>query len=282
MVEKAGELIKRSLTGIIFVIVVTACIKISNLSFLVLSLVIMTLSMWEFYRMAENIKINAQKYFGIFLGVMIFIIHYFKLIGYLNEKYYLAFIPLFVSVFIYELFRDQRRPFSNIAYTFLGVFYIALPITLFCNIVFFIPEDGSQTLYNPNVLLGFFFLIWTNDTGSYIFGQAFGKRKLFRRISNKKTWEGSIGGAVTTIFVAYFLSSWLDVFLMHHWLIIGGIIAFMGTFSDLVESLYKRSVRTKDTGDILPGHGGMLDRMDSALLTAPFIYVYINLYQSII
>lgn len=275
------DLTKRTLTGIIFVIIVVACIKVSNYSFLALSLAIIILSMLEFYRIVKNIKIIPQRYYGIFIGIILFIIHYFTLIGYLDSRYYLILIPLIVSVFIYELFRDQRRPFSNIAYTILGVIYIALPVTLFCNFVFTIPEDGSKTLYNPNLLLGFFFLIWANDTASYIFGQAFGKRKLFRRVSNKKTWEGCLGGAVTTIFVAYLISSWLGVFMMHHWLIIGGIIVVMGTLSDLSESLFKRSVYIKDTGTLLPGHGGMLDRIDSVLLSAPFIYAYITLYQSI-
>jgi len=130
------------------------------------------------------------------------------------------------------------------------------------------------------LLLGYFVILWINDTFAYLFGTAFGKHRLFERISPKKSWEGSIGGALISIIAAWLIASFTNSLPLIHWIVIAIIIVICGTLGDLVESMLKRSLNCKDSGTLLPGHGGILDRFDSVLISAPIIFVYIQLVNS--
>ena len=186
----------------------------------------------------------------------------------------MIFIPLIIFVFINELYRNNKKPFSNIAYTLLGIVYIAFPLSLFN---FFVFRGSPIVYYTPNILLGFFILLWAYDTGAYLFGVSLGKHRLFPRISPKKSWEGFLGGAITSLIISYFISTYFSELQFQHWIVISFIIIVMGTFGDLVESLFKRSINLKDSGKIFPGHGGILDRIDSILLSAPIVFTYLQL-----
>lgn len=172
----------------------------------------------------------------------------------------------------------ERKPFTNIAFTFLGLFYVAVPFALL-NIAAY--ENG---IYNFQIMFGCLFILWASDTGAYFAGTLFGKRKLFERISPKKSWEGFAGGAILALAFAYglpYFFEWIGVmsFLTpNYWMIIGAIIIIGGTFGDLVESLLKRSIEIKDSGDSLPGHGGFLDRFDGLLISAPFIVAFLEIF----
>jgi phosphatidate cytidylyltransferase len=165
----------------------------------------------------------------------------------------------------------ERKPFTNIAFTFLGIVYVAVPFVLLNVAVF---RDGS---YNYQVILGALLILWASDTGAYFAGTRFGKRKLFERISPKKTWEGFVGGAVLALIFAWGCSLYLHSLRPQDWIIVGVLIIVGGTFGDLIESLLKRSIEIKDSGDSLPGHGGFLDRFDGLLISAPFIAAYLKL-----
>ena len=164
------------------------------------------------------------------------------------------------------------------AFTFLGIFYVAVPFTLL-NVVAF--ENGN---YNYQIIFGCLFILWASDTGAYFAGTFFGKRKLFERISPKKSWEGFFGGAalalVFTIGLPYFFEAigQTSTLTLLNWIVVGLIIIVGGTFGDLVESLLKRSIEIKDSGDALPGHGGFLDRFDGLLISAPFIVAYLEIF----
>jgi phosphatidate cytidylyltransferase len=132
--------------------------------------------------------------------------------------------------------------------------------------------------FSPGIVIGFFFLIWANDSGAYLAGVSFGRHKLFERISPKKTWEGFIGGFVLALFVSWFLSGWLGVIGKYEWAIVSVIISIAGTFGDLLESMLKRSLDVKDSGSFLPGHGGFLDRFDSTIISFPLVYLFISLF----
>ncbi len=135
-----------------------------------------------------------------------------------------------------------------------------------------------EGVFNGKILLGIFILIWASDSGAYVFGVTMGKNKLFERISPKKTWEGFIGGVVISQVAAFLLSRYFGDLGYLHWGIIAGIVAVFGTLGDLVESMIKRSVKIKDSGKILPGHGGILDRFDSLLFTIPVIFTYLYFF----
>jgi phosphatidate cytidylyltransferase len=138
-----------------------------------------------------------------------------------------------------------------------------------------LPHGGI--VFSPGIIIGFFLLIWANDTGAYLAGVTMGRHKLFERISPKKTWEGFIGGMIIAAAVAWLLSGWLGIVSSGQWVFIALIITISGTYGDLVESMLKRSTGVKDSGTILPGHGGFLDRFDSAMVAFPLVYLFIAL-----
>lgn len=217
--------------------------------------------------------------FGILLGVTVFTWSYLYASGAIEPITIFGILPLIISVYIIELYRGHQRPFQNIAFTLAGVIYISIPFSL---LNYFVLNGSSFRLsYTPDILLGFFFLTWANDTGAYLFGMSIGKHRLFPRISPKKTWEGFIGGIVVTLLVAWIISIFFDRISFNHWLTIALITSIIGVFGDLVESMFKRSINVKDSGKFLPGHGGLLDRFDSILLSAPVVYAYLEVMMLI-
>ena len=168
-------------------------------------------------------------------------------------------------LFIFELYQKNKIPFENVGKTILGVMYVALPLSLLMVVLF----ENHQ--YRPNLLLGIFLLIWSNDTFAYLVGSQIGKNKLFPRISPGKTWEGTIGGGICTLIVAFLLSLIFKEIELKDWMAIGLIAAVFGTIGDLVESMLKRSKGVKDSGNFMPGHGGALDRFDAFIFVLPFI-----------
>ena len=194
-----------------------------------------------------------------------------------------VFIPYLLTIvylFISELYTQNENAVNDWAYTMLGQMYIALPLSTINVLAFNAATDGSIN-FNYIIPLSVFIFLWANDTGAYCTGSLFGKHKLFPRISPAKSWEGSIGGAVFVLISAYIIGmltgadagkSYLDI---PQWLGLGLIVVVFGTWGDLVESLFKRTLGIKDSGTILPGHGGMLDRFDSSLMAMPAAVVYL-------
>jgi phosphatidate cytidylyltransferase len=166
----------------------------------------------------------------------------------------------------------ERKPFTNIAFTFLGIFYVAIPISLLHIAAY------ENRAYNFEIVLGCLFILWASDTGAYIAGTLFGKRKLFERISPKKSWEGFLGGAVLAAGFAFLFATYFVILAPWQWYVIAAIIIIGGTYGDLIESLLKRSIEIKDSGESLPGHGGFLDRFDGLLISAPFIVAFIEIF----
>jgi len=266
---------------------------------MILFLFITVIGLWEFYNLSMLSRAKPQIWYGIVLGAILFISNYLFASGYVNYKVFVLLIPLFVFVFIIELYREYKRPFKNIAYTYLGIIYIAIPFSLLNYFVivsssgkvlktildpinnltnyFLFIEPNDKIIYSPYILLGFFLMLWANDTGAYVFGVSFGKHKLFPRLSPKKSWEGFIGGALTTFGIAYIISLYFIDLSFVSWIMMALIIVLTATLGDLVESMYKRSIGVKDSGSILPGHGGILDRFDVVLITAPIVFTYLEL-----
>ena len=181
----------------------------------------------------------------------------------------LSAVPVAALICISELYRKEKRPFHSIAFTFFGVVFVLLPFCFYTSLAF---TDGS---YNYHFSLGFLLLLWASDTGAYLFGMKLGKNKLFERHSPKKTWEGFLGGMFTSLLVAFILSTQFTELSALGWAGFSALIVVLGTFGDLFESMLKRSMDVKDSGSLLPGHGGLLDRFDGLLLSAPVVFVYL-------
>lgn len=299
------ELISRTVTGALFVVILLAGVYFSKVTFLLVFIFIIILSSLEFYKLANYARVKPQKFLGTSLGVLFFILNFAYASDYINIKVFLFFIPFIVLVFISEIYRFSKRPFHNIAYTIMGLVYIALPLSLLnyivlnihiaqpeiiepfnsdiavvdnvLNFFYFISPRAEASIYNPNLLLGFFFILWSYDTFAYLAGITVGKHRLFKRVSPKKSWEGLFGGSIITFFVTYIVAINYTEISIFNWFVIAAIIIIMATFGDLVESIFKRSINVKDSGNIMPGHGGILDRFDGVFLSAPFVFIYLSL-----
>ena len=263
----------RAITAFFFTIVMLASIFLGSYVFSAFYLILSVLSLHEFYKLIKNSGIRPHRNIGLVAGALIFLMaagmHYFKY----DVKYLLLCIPLVFSVFITELYKKNKIPFANISFTFVGFVYVTIPFCFFHALGFL--KDWHN--YNFHFPLAFLLMLWANDTGAYLFGVKFGKRKLFERHSPKKSWEGFFGGMFTSAMVAFGISFLFKESAPVVWIAMAILIASFGTLGDLVESMLKRSLDTKDSGGMLPGHGGLLDRFDGLLLAAPVVYAYLYL-----
>lgn len=269
------NIVTRTITGIVFITIILGSICLSIYTFMAVFLLVSILGMVEFYKLAESDTAKPQSLNGIVFGSILFISIALYAHNILDGKWITINLLLAFVVFIIEMYRKKDHPFTNIAYTLLGVFYIALPLAL---LNFFYSPFQFRGEFNTHILIAFFIITWLVDTAAYLAGMAFGRHRLFERISPKKSWEGSVGGFLMGIITAWIMSLVFKDLLFYQWAIIATIITVTGGFGDLVESMLKRSVHTKDTGSILPGHGGILDRFDCVFFSAPFVYIYVYLF----
>ena len=271
--------IVRAITGIIFVAAVVASFLRPEAMVLLFSIVT-GLTIWEFTGLVnERPGVTVNRFIATVAGVYFF----FAMTYYCSDLYggvakSVVFIPYLVTIvylLVAELYLKQADPINDWAYTMLSQMYIALPFSLL-NILAFTASPEGLVVFNPILPLSVFIFLWMNDTGAYCVGSLIGRHKLFPRISPGKSWEGSIGGAIVVLAVAYLIFLFDSGMLtMEQWLGLGLVIVIFGTWGDLVESLLKRTLGVKDSGNILPGHGGMLDRFDSSLLAIPAAVVYL-------
>lgn len=259
----------RAITGIFFVIVMLASVLFGHYAFGGFYLALSAVCLQEFYGLIKKSGANPNQVTGIMNGAFIYIIFAFIAHDHaLNSVLFL--LPLtFAAVFIQELYHKSATPFQDIAYTFLGLFFVIMPFTFFHALAYI---GGGFNFHFP---LGFLLMLWANDTGAYLSGRQFGKTKLFERHSPKKTWEGFIGGVLISAVVGVILSRYYTELEWKEWVIMAILISCFGTLGDLVESMFKRSINVKDSGGILPGHGGLLDRFDGLLIAAPIVYSYL-------
>ncbi len=232
----------------------------------------------EFYKLLIKSGSEPQRKLGLLCAAVIFLLVTISALVGEKAVLYLSF-ALLSCIFFAELYRNKPIPFQNIAYTVIGIVYIVIPFALWVNFIKGYSFDTGK--YNPHLLLGYFFLLWTNDTGAYLVGMAIGKHKLWERISPKKTWEGFFGGLILSIVIGYVISLFYPELHYILWMIMAILVSIFGTMGDLVESLFKRSINIKESGSILPGHGGILDRFDGVFLSTPFVLVLLQLVQTV-
>lgn len=283
MSDKMKNLITRSITGVIFVTAIVVCFMRPEAMILLFALVT-GLTVWEYTGIVngiENVCVNrflatvAAVYF--FLGMAGFCA------GVVPSAVFIPYLLTVVYMFIAELYTKAPNPINNWAYTMLSQMYIALPFAM-VNVLAF-RGVGNGVVYNYLAPLSIFVFLWTNDTGAYLSGSLFGKHKLFPRVSPGKSWEGSIGGGLLVLLVAALVGMYQNsdmhetatelILTVPQWMGLGLVVLLFGTWGDLVESLFKRTIGIKDSGNILPGHGGMLDRFDSSLMAFPAAVIYL-------
>jgi phosphatidate cytidylyltransferase len=265
---------KRLFAGIGYIALTAGCILAGKYFYGILFLVITLLTLYEFFRLYSNTPYAVSKISGMVAGGLLFIISFFCLSGIAPVELYCLIIPVALFLFIAEIYRKNDHPFLSLSVLIFGLVYIAIPYSLSAFLAF---PGANNHQYSPGILLGLLVLVWLNDTGAYVFGMLFGKHRLFERISPKKSWEGAIGGTIVTIVLGYWMNLFVPFISRTDWIVLSLLVSVFGVYGDLFESLLKRSAGVKDSGNLMPGHGGILDRMDSLLFIIPASVAYLML-----
>ncbi len=270
----------RTLSGAVLAVVVIGAILWSQWSFGALLLAVVVGGQIEMYRMAERHGASPMQFLGVVAGVVLFAINFLIFMQFERAVTYnvsvtalslvLYLLLLLPTIFICEIFRKTDTPIQNIGATLLSVCYVALPMSLLC----FVPMLLNHGEWRPIVMIAYIFVVWANDSFAYLFGVAFGRHHICERISPKKSWEGFVGGVAGAVGMGV-LAAYVTGGNMAVWAGLAAVVAVTGVAGDFVESMFKRSSGVKDSGNILPGHGGWLDRFDALILSAPFAFVYL-------
>lgn len=277
---KLKDIGTRAVAGTLYILFILLGVLGGRFSFVIIFGSILGLSLFEFYRMMEKDTSHAiSKIFNIVMGVVIF----FSVFLYLEE---ISLIALPISVLLYLLilissaiFIKREDILHGIIYSGFGQMYVTMPMSLLLFMSYFFPGEMGGVGYHYAPVLAIFVFIWVNDTAAYFFGSLLGKRKLMEHISPKKTVEGFVAGILFTVVASIIFARIYQDYSVVFWIGSGVVVAIFGTMGDLFESLIKRTSDVKDSGNLIPGHGGILDRIDSLLIAIPAIYLYFTIYS---
>lgn len=266
----------RAITGILFVAILIGGILYHPLSFGFLFTIIAGLCVYEFATLVNKSEgVSVNRIMVSLGGAYLFLAFMGFCMDVSDFSLFIPYLALIIYLMVSELYLKKENPVHNWAYTMLSQMYVALPFALLNILAFHYNSPEEAIEYNAILPLSIFVFTWLNDTGAYCVGVLFGKHRLFERISPKKSWEGSIGGGVVAIAASFAFAHFFPVMSSIEWIGLAIVIVIFGTWGDLTESLFKRHLGIKDSGTILPGHGGMLDRFDSILIAVPAAVVYL-------
>ena len=275
-----NNFIARTITGILFVATIVVCF-LNPTAMIFLFALVTGLTVWEFTGLVnDRAGVSVNRFISTVAGVYFFLAMAGTTSGFTSSTVFIPYLITIIYLLVAELYAKQEDPIHDWAYTMMSQMYVVLPFSLLNMLAFRAAPEGIMYIYT--LPLSVFVFLWVNDTGAYCCGSLFGKHKLFPRISPGKSWEGSIGGGIFVLAAAALVWYLTDVYDMNptgmgmwEWMGLGLTVVVFGTWGDLVESLFKRTLGIKDSGNILPGHGGMLDRFDSSLLAIPAAVVYL-------
>lgn len=271
-ISSLSNLQQRIIVGVLGAALFIGGIVFNEWTYFILFLLLGMLGLLEFYRLVKTQGIKPNQFIGLLLGGALFVAVFLIEKDLIPLEWLYLALPILWLTFVLELYRKKAQPFTNIAFTLLGVAYVAVPFSLLHQLAYL-----NET-YSWQPILGLLLLIWSADTGAYIAGKNFGKHKLLERVSPGKTWEGWVGGTVLAVAVSYVLALFFQDLALYQWIGIAVLVAIFGVLGDLVESLLKRSLGVKDSGTLLPGHGGILDRFDSLIMAIPFIVAFLKIF----
>lgn len=276
---KMKNLMVRTLSGLVLVAVFVGAVLGSQWSFGALLLLILVGGQTEFYKLARETGLSPQRWMGLAVGVLLFALNFIVFRQFSRSVtdeaggavlYLLLYIGLLLpTLFVCELFRRSATPLANLGATLLGVLYVAVPLSL----LLYVPVLAGDGVWRPETVLCYIFIIWANDVFAYLVGMTFGRHRLCERLSPKKSWEGFFGGIAGAVVLGLVAARVMDGSCWV-WAGLALVAAATGVLGDLVESMFKRAAGVKDSGTLIPGHGGVLDRFDAMLLSAPFVFVY--------
>jgi phosphatidate cytidylyltransferase len=271
-----SNLAQRSIVGFIFAVAVIGCALAGPLANGMLFLFFAAVGLYEVYDLLKHQQSNAPRWFkgmsvGVILYMLVFLVQTQSI-----EPLWFWILPLLIAIiFVAELIKLDHLTLSNLAITIFGWIYVVMPLSL-VNVL-----PTIQGIYDPIPLIGFFLVLWANDTGAYFVGKYFGKRKLYPEVSPNKTWEGLAGGSVVAIASAIGLFKLTHTLYMQDWLVMAFCVVTFGNLGDLFESHLKRNFGVKDSGHIMPGHGGVMDRFDGLFLALPVFLAYYKIFYSL-
>ncbi len=275
-----NNFIARTITGILFVATIVVCF-LNPTAMIFLFALVTGLTVWEFTGLVNDRPgVAVNRFISTVAGVYFFLAMAGTCSGFTSSTVFIPYLITIIYLLVAELYAKQEDPIHDWAYTMMSQMYVVLPFSLLNMLAFRAAPEGIMYVYT--LPLSVFVFLWVNDTGAYCCGSLFGKHKLFPRVSPGKSWEGSIGGGIFVLAAAALVWYLTDTYDMNptgmgmwEWMGLGLTVVVFGTWGDLVESLFKRTLGIKDSGNILPGHGGMLDRFDSSLLAIPAAVVYL-------
>lgn len=268
-----SNLAQRFLTGIAGAAVITFLLWWHPLSLALLFFLLSMFTLLEFTHIVRGLREDQDKKVpvlgNVIAGAITFWLAVAAAAGWIEPQWLTLILPMMALFFIVELYRKRNNPFQHIGLQLIGLLYVVLPFALITNIAL---QDEN---FRPILAMGIMYTVWSDNIFAYFAGRYLGKHKLFERISPKKTWEGFAGGFTMALVCTYIFSLYDTELNTMEWLFMGALISVTGTFGDLVESLFKRNLHLKDSSQILPGHGGFLDRFDALMLALPFVYAYL-------
>ncbi|MDA3882502.1 MAG: phosphatidate cytidylyltransferase [Bacteroidales bacterium] len=268
--------LQRAVTGLIYVLLIIVSLYTHQYVFATVFSAIMLVCLYELYRLVGFLNsVSPYTSAGLISAGILFLVSFLDAFGVFSLNLIPVFVFLFGALFIYELLQKKHVTIHNIVYTLFGLLYVAVP---FLMLPYMMNFQGANYEMSGSLIMMLFVFIWSHDTFSYLWGITLGKHPLWPSISPKKSIEGFVGGALSTLGVTVLVASILPEYMtLFQWLGAAGVVIIFGTVGDLVESLIKRSVAVKDSGSVLPGHGGFLDRFDSVIFSIPafFAYLYI-------
>lgn len=278
-----NNFLTRTFTGFFLVLIVMGSFMLHPISFILIGLVIVAGIQLELTRIISQNNDHRRDYCGLIVSGFIYILVALYVYGFIGQEWLLMILLIIPLLFIRELYNKHNNHMVRIAVLIFSIIYSTLPYVLMLFASF--GESGMDTIlaykpgnFNAGIVVGFFILLWINDSGAYLAGVSFGKHRLFERISPKKSWEGFAGGLFLTLGCSLFMPLWLDFYTRPDWLVIALLVSIGSTYGDLFESMIKRDAGLKDSGSILPGHGGFMDRFDGVTLAFPLVFLYITFF----
>jgi len=272
----------RSLSAAVFVILLIGSVYTSYISFAIFFFIVSLLGLNEFYKISEKLGAQPYRISGYIFGILTYIFYLQKDFTGFDDVAWILPSPILIFPFIIlavGLFSKRENSMRNSFFTICGIFYCVLPFCLLNQLCYYNIGKPDGYVYAPWFVLGIIFLIWSNDTFAYLGGSLFGKNKMIERVSPGKTWEGTAIGVLLTFALSFIFDRYVFHLRNNMWPVLGICIPILATIGDLVESKLKREAGIKDSGSIMPGHGGALDRFDSLIFVSPFVYFLMMLFR---